>query len=118
MRFSDGHDAQEILEWAGGKRLYSLTGYSVGVCHRSGRGAGPEVFGSRESLSRDELNSWRQGLSMDLFGSGAEQTAADSFELCSVGTRKTLIRGTNAPAARANAPSGRSGWTAGDPASG
>ena len=25
MRFSDGHDAQEILEWAGGKRLYSLT---------------------------------------------------------------------------------------------
>jgi len=24
-RFSDEHDAQEILEWVGGKRLYSLT---------------------------------------------------------------------------------------------
>jgi hypothetical protein len=24
-RFADAHDAQEILEWAGGKRLYSLT---------------------------------------------------------------------------------------------
>ena len=23
-RFSDAHDTQEILEWAGGKRLYSL----------------------------------------------------------------------------------------------
>ena len=23
--FGDTHDAQEILEWAGGKRLYSLT---------------------------------------------------------------------------------------------
>jgi hypothetical protein len=24
-RFGDAHNAQEILEWAGGKRLYSLT---------------------------------------------------------------------------------------------
>jgi len=43
---------------------------------------------SREAL--DEFNPWRQRLSMDLFGSGTEQTAADSFELCSIGARKDL----------------------------